>query len=100
MLWVTHCGLIPCRGGGGSSASLASGAHPEVNDARSLRWEQDEAYEESLAADRWVGGGDGWRRWQFPCCLEWGVGRGDRAARGCCVSGLGSGAVVGVVLRC
>lgn len=26
--------------------------HPELHEHRSLRWEQDQAYEESLAADR------------------------------------------------
>ncbi len=42
-----------CRGSGGPPSSSAP-ANPQVAQSRSLRWEQDQAYEESLAADRCV----------------------------------------------
>jgi hypothetical protein len=39
-------------GAGGEEREVA----PEVREHRELRWDQDRAYEESLAADRWAGG--------------------------------------------
>jgi len=50
------CFCLCIRARRGASASDAP--HPGLGEHRSLRFEQDQAYEESLAADRW-GAGDG-----------------------------------------
>jgi len=46
----------PARRGAPSSAAAAgASAAPALTEHRSLRYDQDQAYEESLAADRCVG---------------------------------------------
>uniref|UniRef100_A0A7S3VHV4 UBX domain-containing protein n=1 Tax=Dunaliella tertiolecta TaxID=3047 RepID=A0A7S3VHV4_DUNTE len=53
MLGIPYEPRLPTRGAPSSSAAATSAAaQPELGEHRSLRFEQDQAYEESLAADR------------------------------------------------